>query len=31
MQNGLLHRKLVKVRIKKRGQANRERHGGANG
>lgn len=31
MQNGLLHRKLVKVRIKNRGQANGERHGGVDG
>ena len=29
MQNGLLHRKLVQVRIEKRRQANRERHGEA--
>ena len=27
MQHGLLHRKLVQVRIKKRRQAHRERHG----
>ena len=31
MQHGLLHRKLVQVRIKKRRQAHRERHGEAEG
>ena len=31
MQHGLLHRKLVQVRIKKRWQAHRERHGEAEG